>query len=130
MRIFDWFYIDGDLPLTNKERGEIRRSAWKLWMRGWWHKSLYVALFLFIGVIAAASGMYLQTVWQMVILLTIYTGLSVLALSIVIRFCVAPLARGLLQERGIDVCIRCGYWLRGLGKDVTNCPECGWRREK
>ncbi len=74
-----------------------------------------------------------SNVGQMAILFTIYTGLWVLVFSIVMRFSVAPVARRLLRERlrerGIDACIRCGYWLRGLGKDVTKCPECGWRRE-
>jgi hypothetical protein len=30
---------------------------------------------------------------------------------------------------GFDICIECGYWLRGLGDDVKECPECGAKRE-
>ena len=30
-----------------------------------------------------------------------------------------------LREMGYELCARCGYWLRGLGDDVKNCPECG-----
>src|SRR5436190_6525041 len=38
------------------------------------------------------------------------------------RVCVA------LRELGYDVCTVCGYWFRGLGVDVKNCPECGAER--
>ena len=34
-----------------------------------------------------------------------------------------------LQEMGYNVCLRCGYWLRGLGDNEMRCPECGWQRE-
>ncbi len=130
MRIFDWYYSDGDLPLTNKERREIRRSAPRLWMRRWRNKTLYFTLVFFLLVVALAMGRYgPSNVWQMAILFTIYTGLWVLVFAILRRVSIAPVARRLLRERGIDVCIRCGYWLRGLGKDVTECPECGWQRE-
>ena len=131
MRVFDWFYSDGDLPLSNKERREIRRSAWILWMRGRRNQTLYATLVFLLGVVAAASGWYgPYKAWQMAIVLMINAGLWVLVFAILRRVSIAPLARRLLRERGIDVCIRCGYWLRGLGKDVTKCPECGWRREE
>lgn len=100
-------------------------------MRDWRNKTLYVILVFFLCVVAAASGWYgPDKAWQMAILLMINAGLWVLVFAIVRRVSVAPLGRRLLRERGIDVCIRCGYWLRGLGKDVTECPECGWRREE
>ena len=130
MRKFDWYYSDGDLPLTNKERREIRRNARILWMRRWRNKALYFTLvFLLIGVASAIGWYGPSNVGQMAILFTIYTGLWVLVFSIVQRFSILPVARRLLRQRGIDVCIRCGYWLRDLGKDITECPECGWRRE-
>lgn len=34
-----------------------------------------------------------------------------------------------LCDMGYDMCLKCGYWLRGLAEDVTNCPECGAKRE-
>ena len=99
-------------------------------MRGWRNQTLYVTVVFFFGVVAAASGWYGSgKAWQMAILLMINAGLWVLVFALVRRFSILPVARRLLRERGIDVCIRCGYWLRGLGKDVTKCPECGWRRE-
>ncbi len=34
-----------------------------------------------------------------------------------------------IRLEGFDVCLKCGYWLRGLEEDVMNCPECGVKRE-
>ena len=34
-----------------------------------------------------------------------------------------------LRVSGFEVCLQCGYWLRGLGDDVKRCPECGAARE-
>ena len=34
-----------------------------------------------------------------------------------------------IRLEGFDICLKCGYWLRGLGDEITNCPECGTMRE-
>jgi hypothetical protein len=44
-----------------------------------------------------------------------------------VRLYVRPLRRA-LSEMGYEVCVRCGYWLRGLPANVSNCPECGTER--
>jgi hypothetical protein len=30
-----------------------------------------------------------------------------------------------LRERGHDICVHCGYWLRHTKRDAEECPECG-----
>lgn len=37
---------------------------------------------------------------------------------------IKPIRRA-MREEGFDLCIECGYELRGLPDDVTKCPECG-----
>ncbi len=39
-----------------------------------------------------------------------------------------PHLRRAMQDVGWEVCIKCGYSLRGL-EDVKRCPECGAKRE-
>ena len=131
MRILHSFYSDGELPLTNKEQREIYRSAWKLWKRDWRNRMFgwtsHLVFFLTISIaITFGGGKFL---WQTMIIIVTCSGLLVAGRQIVERAYVAPLGRRLLRERGIDVCIRCGYWLRGLNDDVRECPECGWQRE-
>lgn len=133
MRLFDWHIFNSDLPLSKRERREIRRSAWKLWMRDWRHATIYLTIVILLTGIAAAIGWYGPDkfwFWQVAILLAIYTGLWVIVFSILLRVSVAPVARRLLRERGFDLCIRCGYWLCGLNDDVIKCPECGRRRDE
>lgn len=36
--------------------------------------------------------------------------------------------RSAMREIGRDVCVECGYWLRGLGNEISQCPECGTPR--
>lgn len=131
MRIFDWYYSNGDLPLNKKQRKEIRRSAWRLWKRDWRHRTLYVTSQLVLGLSSAAVIMYPPlNFWQRWILLTTCMCLWSFGHQLLERVSVVPLGRRLMRQRGIEVCIRCGYWLRDLGKDVTQCPECGCRREE
>lgn len=33
-----------------------------------------------------------------------------------------------LRDQGFELCSGCGYWLRGLGQNVKQCPECGAER--
>ena len=52
------------------------------------------------------------------------------ALSVVLeRHCYGPLVRRVMREHGHDICLKCGYWLRGLAGDIKRCPECGADRE-
>lgn len=34
-----------------------------------------------------------------------------------------------IRLEGFDVCLSCGYWLRGLDETIKSCPECGAKRE-
>ena len=44
------------------------------------------------------------------------------------HFRFAPHYRLAVRQLGYDVCVRCGYWLRGLDKSIKECPECGFER--
>ncbi|MCH8344404.1 MAG: hypothetical protein IH983_10490 [Planctomycetes bacterium] len=46
----------------------------------------------------------------------------------VLRNIYGPHLRRAMQDIGWEVCIKCGYSLRGL-EDVKRCPECGAKRE-
>ena len=34
-----------------------------------------------------------------------------------------------IRLEGYDVCLGCGYWLRGLDETIRACPECGEQRK-
>lgn len=103
MKIIDYYYSDADLPLNNKERREIRRSAWKLWMQSWRNKLIYVILYFTLTGLAAAIGWLANNVWQLSILLILFVGLWELTFYTLRRVCIAPISRRLIRQRGIDV---------------------------
>ena len=41
---------------------------------------------------------------------------------------VRPVRRA-MRDAGYDLCIHCGYELRGLDTSIGRCPECGAERE-
>ena len=41
---------------------------------------------------------------------------------------IKPVRRA-MRDHGYVLCISCGYELRGLGDEITKCPECGTMRE-
>lgn len=60
--------------------------------------------------------------------LLLVLGLLVIAWPVAmltIGFRTRPWVRLALRQRGIDVCGRCGYLLRGLAEADKVCPECG-----
>ena len=123
-------YIDRDIPLTGRERKAIRKEAWKLWMKDWRNVSIYLAL------AAVTFGLPMLPIWwrflpfiyggwHLLLLVTAYTAFVYVVFELLQRFRFAPLVRRVLGQYGYRVCIKCGYWLRGLATDAERCPECG-----
>jgi hypothetical protein len=67
--------------------------------------------------------------------------ISVMILCMIVAFVVAGVwvnvymrlhrrrFREAMRRRGFDLCIGCGYWLKGLSDDIKRCSECGRPRE-
>ena len=51
-----------------------------------------------------------------------------IAFRLIQRFRFAPHYRSAVRDLGYDVCVGCGYWLRGLDKSIKACSECGFVR--
>ena len=127
--IFD--YVPPGIDLTPQQRRGFRRKvkdadvriSWKTELLGFMISlPLILVWIIFLYLIAIAiplNGARFPL---------IVAGIWVILTALRWRF-----ARGAtfaaLREMGYDVCLSCGYWLRGLGDEVKRCPECGWRRE-
>lgn len=61
--------------------------------------------------------------------IAIFVAYAVTAVWLSERHGYAPLVRLAARQHGYDVCLKCGYWLRGLGETIERCPECGTIRE-
>jgi hypothetical protein len=141
--LMGWFrptYIDPALPLHKEQRALIHGDAWRLWSANPWHTVLYVLMLLFsiplvfvVGGLVnlvqgrpALSGFDLSAVISTMIVLVLF---GVVGASLLQRFRFRACVYRALRERGYDVCMRCGYWLRDLADDERRCPECGAGRE-
>jgi hypothetical protein len=131
-------YLHRDLGLSPQQRRAVHRDAWKLWARDRKNLLLYltlpVAYLLAIpfacdvgGAAARLVGavgwphMLARAAAPVVLFVVCFLGGG----AILQRYRFAPCVYRAARQNGYDVCVRCGYWLKGLGADSTKCPECG-----
>jgi hypothetical protein len=129
-------HLNRDIELSNAERRTIYQESRKLWWSRRRNFVIYVVLCA-IGLTATNLGIaYFKG--QAAALgrgatAAVVMGFSIAYLIVLIvvleRYCYAPLLRRIMREHGYDVCLKCGYWLRGLPDDTARCPECGAHRE-
>jgi len=136
-----WFwpnFINPDLGLSLHDRKAIHRAAWKLW---WKDKrnvlvySLLPASYLFlvlfaddlVDAVAAAlgAGSVTQRLLRAAAPAFWAVAIFVAGGAVLQRIRFAPCVYRATRDRGHDVCLGCGYWLRGLGSEAARCPECG-----
>ena len=126
--------IPRELPLTSEDRRNIRerfaqrrgRMFWKaaavgiVFILGWFIWKLQLEVTILGRRIYGWYGFGLMAGWIV---------MTQAAIGYALRKDFARIVRTILRERGYDICIKCGYWLRGLDDNVQQCPECGAERE-
>ena len=129
-------YFSRDIPMTPSQRRAINREATKCWWRRPRNAVLAAAFVLvwmflsrwlidYVDEHITRHGAYARIAVEFG-LLGVYLFTLV---TVVLRYDYAPLVRRVARQRGHDICLHCGYWLRGLPDDIARCPECGARRE-
>ena len=134
-------YVARDLPLTRRQRKAVHRDAWKLWWANKWNIVVYLALPAFYLVIvpfasnlagglaaAVGAGGAVQKMSRAAGPILLFLLCFVLGGAILQRCRFAPCVYRALRRQGHDVCLECGYWLRGLDDKTARCPECGTQR--
>jgi len=72
---------------------------------------------------AASSPMYAAALLALVLLFWPWSAWMYCSLY------VRPVRKA-MRDVGYDICIECGYELRGLDASITRCPECGGERQR
>jgi hypothetical protein len=135
-------YVDRELPLTRQERRAIHSDAWRLWWADKRNIALYLtlpALYLLtvpfasdvgggVAKLVGAGGL-IHKLLRAASPVVLFVVCFVLGGAVLQRLRFAPCVYQAIRQHGCDVCGKCGYWLKGLGEDVTRCPECGAPRE-
>lgn len=128
-------YYDPALPLTPKQVRQVRKRAWELWRKRRSNYLLYTAITFGASLAMQAwvrwiiSGRTSVLTWYAIASFLLVVAVPSLAIVMLQRSRFGPQVRGAVREIGYEVCEKCGYWLRGLDRDVTKCPECGSRRQ-
>ena len=129
--------IRAELPLSDQELGAIRRSAkihYALRPTSLKIREGFIDLVtssVFVGSVFIVMKRFDNTRFEWITFLTIpilILGCTLIPWA-VMRHRSKPYVHRSLAEAGYESCIYCGYWLRGLGDDVKQCPECGAKRE-
>ena len=68
-------------------------------------------------------------IWFYIAMQILLVPLSWIWMSIVYGLFLRPEYYYRIHLEGYDVCLGCGYWLRGLDESIKKCPECGTERK-
>jgi len=135
-------YIHRELGLTREQRKAIHRDAWKLWARDKKNILLYLMLpAVYLAVVQFASdigatvaqllgvGGKLHLLARAAAPVLLAAACFVLGGAVLQRYRFAPCVYRATRQHGNDVCVHCGFWLKGLSEESVRCPECGAERE-
>ena len=137
--LFD--YADPALQLSFRKRMKIqwRRVPFKEMPRSMVRKRLLCAAVAALPMIAALIlKQYLiiqlivnnqMSMWLFSAMSAGFILMSWIWISIVSGLFLRPECYYRMRLEGYDVCLGCGYWLRGLDESIKKCPECGSQRE-
>jgi hypothetical protein len=133
------FGIDPDVPIAERDRKDIE-AYFSIDDGGRCHagdvhpKSVQILPALPATVVFGLGGVAVVfhwiPPWSMAIVMAVALLLFLRGCAWYARAHLGTLYRRELRERGYDICVNCGYWLRGLGHEVTCCPECGAARDR
>lgn len=144
-----WFdYVDPQLNLTREQRREVRGMALNI-MHGApsaaaevrrlrkQHRGIWAALLMplvpaaVMGLVMVLRDLIPTNLGNVGLAagLLVQLAISYLVIAALGRIAWKPAVTIALRRLGYDVCINCGYLLRGLPATVTHCPECGTRRD-
>ena len=118
-------YVDPAIELTEEQRYFVRSRI------GAATQSLPAIIrWLIVGGVLALWAIMIAGVPPHVMFILVLVAMFMIggATGYYFKQRLGPTVWSALRELGYDVCTHCGYWLRGLGDDVKQCPECGSAR--
>lgn len=128
------FGIDPDIPISQKDQSEIQ-ELYSIDDHGRTRAGhVYPKSVLTLPYLPSAAVFAFGTIvvhfwqlptWSMGIVMAVALLLFLAGTAWSVRAHVGPLYRRELRQRGYEICLNCGYWLRGLAEDAGRCPECG-----
>lgn len=120
--------LDREWGFTNQQRREMTRKAIKATTTKLPSSSMIAFGVFFSMALIGLGGNSLASfaITVPVVLACICVGMVIgLGFACYLKRHLPREIRRVLQQAGLDVCSRCGYWMRGLEQATSRCPECG-----
>ncbi|UCD76601.1 MAG: hypothetical protein JSV91_06685 [Phycisphaerales bacterium] len=133
-----WLSIPRELELTKQQRRKATKAAWPHIFR---HPLFIPAMAIWLAAVFVvphtlgswldewARGQSVPAVWSKLLAIGAVGIVSLAVFTWMYAILFVRSIRLTLRDMGYEICVRCGYWLRGLGDDLTRCPECGAKQE-
>lgn len=122
-------YITPDLRLSDADRRNIRIDALAQVQESHrWKSFVGVMLLLVVGTTWILIYFEVSGPWQTFSIVCI-NAVGLTAFAMFRRHAIGRFYRIAVRHKGYNVCIGCGYWLRGLDGPQARCPECGRHSE-
>ncbi len=129
--------VDG-IKLEGDDARYIIRQALSLSPRGGWDwitLAKIAMVFVGLGALCTLTAILARGLWtgRRVTLIMFFTGMigGVVAMRMSTVFLFRSRRERIrigMRELGFDLCLKCGFWLKGLDEDGKQCPECGAQR--
>jgi len=132
-----WYdYISSEINLAPIQRSYIRSRCRELAPYTWRQSLIYLAVLVAVVLAALELHQLLSNAFPRLARMPLDIACQLLiavigwtSIAWVRRSSAAPANYRAMREVRIDICPRCGYWLKALSDRIRQCPECGAARE-
>lgn len=127
-------FADPEFKLTRAQQREVTRLAHSKHLAGatlWtWTIAMTVVGWIVVGAsVKPLAALLVRNGFSQIAALVCSIAVMCAAVSLAAawayRFIYVRPVRRAMRDLGFDVCIGCGYRLRGLPPEIDRCPECG-----
>ena len=127
-------YLEPQWSLDAAQRREVHRIAHRKYLSrttlfgltAVWLVAILVSLKLFQSALGVSLAMFgLGRVAAEFLSHAFIVVPLIVAGSWTFRFVYLRPIRRAMRDLGYNVCLKCGYWLKGLDDRTPSCPECG-----
>ena len=128
--IYDYIPPELDMPRSRRRaiRREVRAAAREVRQKSGWRLQVLflICLFTFVYLLKFVRHQLMpQGLTRRLISFVVFALTAYVLIALIWRARYEKRTYRVLRDHGYDICLECGYLLKGLPDDRDRCPECG-----